>query len=119
MPLITVWNQAYGHDHALGVALREACFSVKALSLEKPEDVVVCTGSTDDAGSRAPVIIIVELLFDKPERTQEVRKQLAEALGEAARRFYQSEEMRITNKPIEVFVKRFNPDKDAFWTGKS
>jgi hypothetical protein len=57
------------------------------------------------------VIVIVELLFDKPERTFEVRQRLAEQIGtyilEGLKRHGRA-------RKVEVAVKKFNPEKDAF-----
>ena len=65
---------------------------------------------TSDAIS---VVIIVELLFDKPKRTFKVRQRLAQKIGEA---FKSAVKWRNLPK-LEVAVKRFNPEKDGFYSG--
>ena len=60
-----------------------------------------------------PVVAIVELLFEKPERTLEVRKKLAMAIREG---LYEKLDKMRESYPfkIEVAIKRFNPEKDGF-----
>ena len=59
-----------------------------------------------------PVVIFVECLFDKPERTTEVRKKLAEDIG---RMFRSTAEAWRKVGEVVVFVKRFDPEKDGFY----
>lgn len=60
---------------------------------------------------KIPIVVIVELLFEKKERTFEVRERLAKELGQAI-------ESTISDwrymAGIKVAVKRFNPKKDGF-----
>ena len=59
-----------------------------------------------------PIVILVELLFEKEGRTYEVRKLMAKKIGKAFKKI-------VTWRTIcktEVAVKRFNPDKDGFWS---
>jgi hypothetical protein len=60
-----------------------------------------------------PIVIIVELLFDKPERTFELRKSLAFWLHKTFSATIRS--WRKVSK-VEVAVKRFDPEKDGFCT---
>lgn len=99
-------------------ALRAACFGVKELGLKQPIDVTVCFGGEEMEkilNLYAPLTIIVELLFDKPECTPEVRSRLAAELGGACKRFFHLN--MFTDRPVQVAVKRFNPEHDAFWNG--
>jgi hypothetical protein len=59
----------------------------------------------------APIIVFVEGLFEKPNRTIEVRQRLANVIRDAIVSIVR--EWRTVTK-VEVFVKRFNPDKDGF-----
>ena len=60
-----------------------------------------------------PVLIIVELLFDKPKRTPEVRQRLAQKIGEAFK--LATKWKNLTQ--LEVAIKRFDPEKDGFYSG--
>jgi len=57
--------------------------------------------------------IIVEIsgLFDKTERIEEVRTQLAEAVGKVVKE-------QFPNAKVEVFVQSFNPQQ-GFWTSEN
>lgn len=57
------------------------------------------------------IIVFVEGLFDKPERTDEVCNRLAERLGTAAKETFPAA------KVVECFVKKFKPTH-GFWTSK-
>jgi len=56
-----------------------------------------------------PVAIIIELLFKKSKRTDEVRQRLAESVARAFKALPGNE-----SRMIEVAVKRFDPEKDGF-----
>lgn len=56
---------------------------------------------------------IVELLFERPERTLQERSRYAKVLADAIKTALA--EMGDTNRKVEVAVKRFNPDKDGFF----
>lgn len=119
MPLILVWNQDPSHISVpggipvLAHELGKACVSVDALGLKDASDVLVSfQGGAIRAELEqppAPLLIVVELLYDKPERTIEVKRLLAEALGSAARMCVGS------TRAIEVFVRTFNPQHEAAW----
>jgi hypothetical protein len=72
-----------------------------------------------EAGLGEELICIIEGLFEKPERTAEVRKELARAILKVLYRF--SEDCLPDCIKIEVIVKRFNQDVDGFavWDGKA
>lgn len=119
MPLITVWNNdPYNHTCAsLRDRLQEACLEVKALGLTTKADITVCfVQNRYNSSDGGPVIVIVELLFDKPERTLEVRRHLALVLGECIKAYYK-EFSYCSDREVEVAVKRFSPEHDAFWRG--
>ncbi|MFC1633034.1 hypothetical protein ACFL1U_02760, partial [Patescibacteria group bacterium] len=62
-------------------------------------------------GSGFPIIVIAELLFDKPERTPKARQELAEVILVC---FQQT--LNLAARKVEVAVKKFNPEKDGFAT---
>lgn len=109
MSLITVWNTGKS-DGIIRDAIRDACIAIPALGLRR-SDVTVCF--VPDMDEYGPIVVVVELLFDKEERTTEVRQLLAETIGGAVKR-------RSTlghSRTVEVAVKYFNPERDAFWRG--
>lgn len=111
MPLITVYGLSKWSPHTMIKDLRDACLNVKELGLTDRKDVTIYPVASDSISTDSgPIIIIVELLFDRPERTHEIRQKLAEALGQAAK-------ISSPNRSVEVAVKRFNTEKDAFWAG--
>ncbi|MBI2640658.1 MAG: hypothetical protein HYW91_02070 [Candidatus Sungbacteria bacterium] len=74
-------------------------------SFSFPKDPTIGSGNV-------PIFIIVEILFEKPARTLEVRRRLAKNLG---CRFVavMNEWRRVPD--LKVAVKRFDPEKDGFW----
>lgn len=81
--------------------LRRACLEIKELGLTKDEDVTVyIVRNPHPSYDGGPVIVIVELLFDKTERTLEVRQRLAASLGEVIKAYYRRCPMVNTKKSI-------------------
>jgi len=58
--------------------------------------------------------IIVDLLFDKPDRTPERRHEFAKLLAEAVRD-YLNKLRETTDAKVEVVVKPFNAEKNGFY----
>lgn len=111
MPLITVWNAHQTYDKVKWDII-DACLGIEELGLKKPAEVSVCfVPDMDPSWVEETVVVVVELLFDKPGRTQAVRQRLAEAIGRAIK-----DSTVGHNRPVEVAVKRFNPERDAFWS---
>lgn len=118
MPHIVVWNLTKSDFEdekieAIEKALTEAVVKIPELELTPdnisfafPQDPTV---TSDDI----PVIIIVELLFNKPKRTLKVRQLLAKRIGE----YFSTTvgKWRQLTK-LEVAVKRFNPKKESFYS---
>lgn len=120
MPLITVWNSVRVRADMeslersmLKTAFREACLGIPELGLTQPEQVTIrfpdLADEQPDPGDK--IIIVVELLFEKPQHTLEVRRRLATMLATAMRQF-----PTWQGRPIEVAVKRFDPYRDAFFS---
>ncbi len=121
MPLIHVWNYspsedgtAQGRMPKLYYDLGRACMSVTELGIKDATDVLISNHGAaicadPDAKTAAALVLIVDLLYDKPERTIEIKRKLAEAIGRAAH------EGVGTRRPIEVFVRTFNPQTEASW----
>lgn len=61
-----------------------------------------------------PVIFVsVDVLFDKEERTREVREKLAENLKKAALACY-AERLSERGYRVEIAIKRFDADSDVY-----
>jgi len=119
--LITIWNwQSTERDKLAQFreALTHACREIEILNLRDELDeyqydlITVCYGGPAWSDHRkAHLTVVVEIMFDKPERTEAVRQQLAEALGRAAKSVVGE------HRRVEVAVKRFSPERDGFWAG--
>lgn len=79
-----------------------------------PEDVSLSFPNDDSVknGSGFPIIVIGELLFDKPERTPQARQQLAEIIKHCFEKT-----LDLKGRKLEVAVKKFNVEKDGFAAG--
>lgn len=77
--------------------------SVKELKLKTSD--VSCFYPKDlmSKGLGEEIIIFVDCLTDKPERTEEVRNRLANAIVETTLRFFRDANL------IECFIRPFNP----------
>ena len=115
MPIVMVWGlPADTNEQRLQSITAEFIddfCGIKELGLSR--DQVTCFFPSDImmAGLGEEIIIFVEGLFAKPERTEEVRDRLAEALGTTAQGFFPSAHT------IEVLVRPFDPAQ-GFWTSK-
>jgi hypothetical protein len=96
---------------ALRLAIPKVVADIKELRLRQED--VICLFPSDliGRGCTAPIIIEVIGLFEKPERTDEVRQRLAKELGLAVKKLVPDAE------PIECFISPFNP-KQGFWSSK-
>lgn len=121
MPIITIWNWDPGHgDNGkrnmsfLAAKLKRACFRFSELGLTDPKDVTVCLGGSALMSSLSdPLVIIVDLLYEKPERTLEIKRKLAERLGQVCRAYRQ----RFRLQTVEIFIRTFDPNTEACWIG--
>ena len=88
----------------------QAVSSVEELGLRGEKD-ITCLFPTDMMayGLGSGIIVEVTGLFEKPERTLEVRKRLAANLGNAV-----SE--RYPKAKVECLIPKFNQEIEAFWT---
>ncbi len=125
MPLIVVHNWPGVNDPSTGAPdlnverprkdrlaghLRAACVSAKVPGISGKELVTVTFGGRQVIASDKTLVILVEILFHDQERTLEVRRRLAQVLGEAAMNIL------LDGWTVEVAVKRFDPGTDGFWT---
>lgn len=94
----------------LGAKLRCACVAAHVPGVES-QDLVTVSFDTGYVLADRTLVIVVEGLFDRPDRTKEVRDRLARMLGEAARSLIRDD------WTVEVLVQRFDPTADAYWKG--
>jgi hypothetical protein len=89
--------------------LVEATVEVKKLGLTDRQIAVFFPSDRMKMGLGKEIIIFVEGLFEKPERTEEVRNRLARALGETAREVFPNATV------VECLINSFKPQA-GFWT---
>lgn len=118
MPHVVVYNllksdfeseriEAIEGDLTIAIlGIKELELSPDDISFSFPYDPKITSGDI-------PVVIIVELLFDLPERTKTIRQRLAIQLGRA---FKSTVTMWRKLAKLEVAVKRFDPVKDGFYS---
>lgn len=113
MPIIKIWclpaNQTEDDLNKLHMAIVDAVIGVSELGLKDQQD-MTCLFPPDlmKYGLGEEIIIEVTGLFNKPERTDEVRQRLAMNLGEAVHALY-------PNAKVECTVEIIDPKK-GFWT---
>lgn len=117
MPHIVVYNltpKDRKHVDQIEKKVNAAILEINELGLTE-EDISYSFVVDDTVTSEEiPIIIIVELLFDKPERTDKVRQRLAEDIGNALD-FALGQWRKTLPLKMEVAVKHFNPKHDGFW----
>ena len=89
-------------------ALLKAVTDVKELGLQGDQVTIFFPLDKMEKGLGEEIIIFVEGIFEKPERTEDVRKHLAQNLGRAAKSHF-------PKAMVECFIRPFNP-KQGFWS---
>ena len=113
MPVLKIWCLPAGQTeeklNALHKAIVKAIVSISELGLKTEKD-ITCLFVPDlmAYGLGEEIIIEIDGLFDKPERTEDVKQRLAESVGKSVKELY-------PNAKVECFVRTFNP-KQGFWT---
>lgn len=113
MPIIKVWclpaGQTEENLNRLHKAIVKAVVSVTELGL-KNENEMTCLFVPDlmSYGLGDEVIVEIGSLYDKPERTEDVRNNLAKNVGRSVKNLY-------PKARVECFISTFNP-KQGFWT---
>ena len=101
MPILLIYGvDKFEQTERFIMALNKRIVDLRELNLNEDDITVKFVRST---GSYGEIIIFVEGLFDKPERTPEVRKQLAERLVETTKRFCPDATL------IECLIRPFEP----------
>ena len=126
MPLITVSNWR-GHERcrALHDAIRVAVLGITELGLTDPNQVTVVFGGEDrfgDPGDENKLFIAVEYLFDREERTFDVRQELASAIGLAAKTVAGTRKVEVVVRTIHPGAHAVDdaiahPNRSTFWSG--
>lgn len=96
--------------------LKSYVAGIKELGVtEKQVTPLVHTGVVQEVPNEA-IIVYVDGLFDKKERTPEVRQKLAETIFAAVRYFIRQEHL-TEPKFAEIIIHRTKPDEDGYYMG--
>ncbi len=113
MPVIKVWclsaDQTEDDLRRLHQNIVAAVVAVPELGLRDEND-MTCLFPPDmmSYGLGSEVIVEVNGLFEKPERTIDVRHRLAKSIGQRVKALY-------PKAVVEVFVYPFKPTLSGFW----
>ncbi len=116
MPHLVFYNLApsdFPNVEKIEETVSKALISIQELNLT--QDDISYTFVKDDTveSEDIPVVIIAELLFEKENRTFEVRQQTARAIGQAFKHTIAKWRKKMP-KTVEAAVKRFDPSRDGF-----
>ena len=116
MPVIKVWCLPPSDEQKLNQlhqAIVRAVASIPELNVTNEKD-ITCLFPSDlmQYGLGTEIIVEISGLYKKPERTDEVRAQLAERVGQAVQQEYPDTEL------VECFVYSFEPSQ-GFWSSRS
>jgi hypothetical protein len=116
MPQITLWCLPELSEEQLRELHRKvvaAAVSIKELGLKDEKDFLTVFPTDMMAyGLGTEIMVQVSELWDKPERTPEVRNRLAEALGVAVKEMFPAALVAARIDPP------FSPERDGFWVSK-
>ena len=87
-----------------------------ALNLPQSEVTVFFPADLCQQGLGEELVCFIDGLFEKPDRTSEVRRRLAQAIWEALANFVVFNFLSKCGK-VEVIPTRFDQNKDGFATG--
>ena len=118
MPLIVIYNLSESDFtpekiESIEKTITQAVLGVTELGLGKDDISFSFPKDPTVISEGVPITIVVELLFEKPKRTVEVRQRLAEAIAKTFKSLSGNDK-----RMIEVAVRRFNPEKDGFYAIK-
>ena len=120
MPLIRIENYSrfltLEEKMNLAEKVREAAFNVGVHGIERVQQITVVCGGEQMNFDDDCIIVSVEYLLDLPERNKDTRDKFARAIVSSIEKYGQGH-VRLEGCPIEVFVKRFNEEKDSFFAG--
>ena len=129
MPLIVIHGLAKRQDEVDKVAYQDLIASL-CVAVSEIQELVL---TSDDVSVSIPwdacawdnpdVIAVIEGLYSRPERTPQVRRNLAKAVGMAIIAWLKTENANVesgisdTTKKVEVIIHRFDPSEDGFFAG--
>lgn len=116
MPILKIWCLPKSSEEELNKlhkSLVKAITDIEELGLKDENDITMLfPPDMMSYGLGTEIIAEVSCLFEKPERTLEVRKRLAESIGKAIVQLY-------PNAKVECFVYTFDPIIQGFWSSKN
>lgn len=114
MPIIKLWCLPEMEEKKLNLIHQSIVGVIKSISefgIKDEKDMTVLFPKDMMLyGLGTEIIIEVTGLFEKPERTYNVRQRLAKDLGEAIYKFF-------PEALVECFISSFNPDQ-GFWSSR-
>lgn len=119
MPHLVIYNlcpvdRTQEHLAEIERAVNTAITSISKLGLTDA-DISYSFVKDDSVESETiPIVVIVELLLDKPERKYQVRSAMAIVIGEALKMTIRKWRKEMP-KTVEVMVRRFDPDADCLY----
>ncbi len=115
MPILKIWGLPKSSEFELRKLHKnsvKAIIDIEELGLKDGNDITVLfPPDMMTYGLGVDIIAEVSCLFEKPERTLEVRRRLAESVGKAIKQLYPSAK-------VECFVYTFDPIIQGFWSSK-
>lgn len=93
-------------------AIESAVLDIEELELTSKDISFAFPLDPSITSDQVPVIVIIELLFETPKRTPEVRNLLARSIALSLQHLF-LQEKRFVSK-IEVGIPRFNQKTDGF-----
>lgn len=121
MPLVTVYGIPATIPENTGITLiteiQRAVAAVPELGILAEEVEVYFPVDIVQSDLGESFSVTMEGLFDKPERTPEVRNRLAEMIAEATKRVLQSHLKRLTPPRVKVFIRTFHPERGGLFEG--
>lgn len=97
--------------------LQYSIVEIKELNLTKDQITVFFPPDKMVFGLGEEIIIFVDGLFEKPERTPEVKNLLAKKIGEFTRRFFFMGDREEYPK-VECFIRSFDP-RQGFYSSEA
>ncbi len=130
MPLIVIHGLAKRQDEVDKVdyqrLITDLCVAVSGIQelVLTPEEVSISIPWDACEWDNPDVIAVIEGLYSRPERTPQVRRYLARAVGTAIINWLKIENEDVTSgisdttTKVEVIIPRFNPSEDGFFAGE-